>query len=121
MVSAFESVFDKGFDPRVGGDMVAWLDFLVDLRRKGRLREDLAHQPDTGAHVLPVIRVAHPIEPDARLLPWGRARRAAPTPALRAHWPDMHLEGVAPHDRSPIIADGERQEVVLEVWPRRGH
>ena len=25
----------------------------------------------------------------------------------------MHLEGVAPHDRSPIIADGERQEVVL--------
>ena len=96
-------------------DVRARLDLASAIRIEGRLREDLAGQPHAGAHLGPVVRVAHVVEADAGML--ARIARAQPdeAAALGAHRPDMGLKAVLGREALAVIGHGERQEVILDV------
>ena len=76
-------------------DLGAGLDLAAAIGVEGRLGEDLAGQPDAGAHLGPVVGVAHVVEADRAACSRGSARaQPHPAAALRAHRPDMGLEAV---------------------------
>ena len=55
---------DKGIDLFVTHAVRTRLDFATAIGRKGRLLENLARQADTGAHIHPVVGIAHIVEED---------------------------------------------------------
>ena len=79
------------------------------------MREDLAGQAHAGAHLDPVLGMAHIVELNPRRL--GRIGRpqAHGAAALRPHRPDMRLEAVLAGQRRAVIGDRHRQEMELNV------
>ena len=93
----------------------AGLDLAAAIGVEGGLGEDLAGQADAGAHLGPVVGMAHIVEEDQRLVARVGGAQADPAAALRAHRADMRLEAVLGGQRTAVIGHGEREEVVLDV------
>ena len=115
MIGAFDVRANEGVDRRVVGDVRTGLDLTPGVGRHRRLGEDLARQAHACAHLGPIVRMAHIIEADRRLVDRIGAAQADMAAALRSHRPDMRLEAVAGRERRSVVADRQRQEVILDV------
>ena len=60
----------------------ARLDLAAAIGVEGRLREDLARQPHAGAHLGPVVGMAHVVEEDASAASRGSGERSRTHPRL---------------------------------------
>ena len=105
MVGAFHMVADERIQCSIIPDSATRLNFMLQIRRKGRLSHDLARQANTAAEIFPILRVAHVIETNARrVLSALRAGQLDPTATGRAHGADMGLKPVPLGHGLPVIA-----------------
>ncbi len=115
MVGALDVLAHEGVDRLVADAVFARRNLAAAIGIEGSLRENLAREPDAGAHLGPVVGMAHVIEPNS----WRLGRVAGREPhrpaALRAHRPDMGLKAVFPGQRRAVIGDRHRQEMELDV------
>jgi hypothetical protein len=93
----------------------AGLDLALHMPRHRRLAEDLAREPDAFAPFVPVIRMAHVIEPDHRIVARVGGAQRHRAARFGAHRPHMHLEAMALGHGLAIVAHRDRQEVILDV------
>ena len=63
-------------------DVGAGLDLAAAIGVEGGLREDLAGQAHAGAHLGPVVGMAHVVEEDARMLVADRREASRTQPRL---------------------------------------
>ena len=102
-------------DRLIRGRVIPRLDFMSPIGIHRRLAYYLAGQTDTAAELLPILIMAHIVETDFRGAVMSVVTNAHMAARLGPHWPDMQLESV-PFGRSlAVIADGDRQEMVLNV------
>jgi hypothetical protein len=80
VVGALHLLTDEGVDLLVRVDIRTRLDLPAAIGLEGLLREDLAGKPQAGAHLNPVVRMAHVVELDAGVLPRAAARTATGLP-----------------------------------------
>src|SRR4051812_24950495 len=106
MIGALDLGADEGVDRLVARDLRPGLDLAPAIAVEGLLREDLAGEPDAGAHLGPVIRMAHIVEEDARFRARIGGSEPDPSPALRTHRADMRLEAVLGRERGAVIGNG---------------
>ena len=116
MVGAFHMLGDEPVKLGVALQRCARLNFLAPERVKGRLAKNLSGQAYAMAKITPILRIGHIVEQDFWI--FGRITGAqSHCPARgRSHGPDMGLEPMTLRGGAPIIAHGDRQEMILNVW-----
>ncbi|ENN86115.1 hypothetical protein RHSP_32539 [Rhizobium freirei PRF 81] len=115
VIGALQMFAQEGIDLIVGLNICPRLDFSAAIVVESLLPEDLAGEAHAMAELLPVFRMAHIVEADHRIgLRIGGAQRHVAA-RFRQIVADMHLEAVAPGRRLAVIADGNRQEVILDI------
>src|SRR5262245_60497884 len=74
---------------------------------ESRLREDLTREPHAGAHFSHIVRVAHIVEEDLRLVVRISRSEAHPAATARAHRAGVRLKAMLFRQRRAIVGDGE--------------
>ena len=115
VVGALGVLADEGVELVVGLHVGAGLDLVAGVGAEGGLAEDLAGQADAVAEVGPVLLGRHVVEADRRRDGRVGGLQADGAARGRAHRADMGLEAVALDRGAAVVADGERQEMVLDV------
>ncbi len=107
----------EGVELLVALHLRARRDLPAAIRIHRRLSDDLAGQANGVAELLPVLLPGHVVEQDAGS-GLGVARGEANAPAaLGAHRAHVSLEAMGLHCALAVVADGDGQEVVLQVGP----
>ena len=117
MVGALHRLAHEGVDLVVALHRFARRQLVAAVGVEGRLGEDFPGQAHAGAHLRPVVLVAHIVEQHFRRrlrIGRGEADRAARPGAHRA---GMGLVAVAAHPLLHVVRRRQRQEVVLDVGP----
>ena len=96
-------------------DLGAGLQLAAAEAVERRLGEDLAGEPDAGAHLLAVALLGQIVGLDQRMLARIGRAQLQPAPAGRPHRPDMALVGVHPALGAAVVLDQRRQEMELDV------
>ena len=118
VVGALHLGADEGVDAGIALHRHARLHLRAPIWREGGLRENLSGQPHAGAHLVPIVRVAHVVECDGWLVAEIRRSQRDRAPALRAHRPDVGLEAVPVCQRFAVVGHRHRQKMKLDVGVR---
>src|SRR5262245_11269816 len=106
---------DESIDIGVGSDVIARLDLAAGESLHGGGAEQCAGQPDAAPEIVAVGGVGHVVEKDPSRLARVARAQLHPTARARAHRPDMDLETMTGCGRLAVIANGARQEMILDV------
>ena len=102
-------------DRLIRGRVIPRLDFMSPIGIHRRLANYLAGQTDTAAELLPILIMAHIVETDFRRAVMSVVTNAHMATRFGPHWPDMQLESVPFGRGLAVIADSDRQKMVLDV------
>ena len=106
---------DVGVDVGVGGDGRSGRELRAAVRVERLLREDLARETDRVAEFLAIAFGREIVEQDAWRLPRIRRREGDAAARGRPHRAHVRLEAVLVDLVLAVVADRDRQEMVLQV------
>src|SRR5215207_10161764 len=115
MKGAFGMVADEGIDSLVRDGGLAGLDFAAFIAGESRLAKYFASEANAGAELHPIIGMRHVVEPDERRVARIRRAQMHVAPRFGSHRPHVNLETMGGCRRLAVVADGDGQEVILNI------
>ena len=115
VIRAFGMLLDKIIQCIIGLHRIAGLDFTFYEWLKSFLSENFTCQTDTVPEIYPILFERHIVEKDFWSLSSVFGCQCYGTSGFRAHWPHVGLKSVSFCGDLTVVANGDWQEMVLNV------